>query len=642
MRKKIYLILTIILSLFIFYFCFKYMYGRVSLMIQKHTLLPFYRLVNVDEEYNQIASSFIGFFKDIWHNLTSFFKWLLNLLTSQTLWLTILYIVQFYVFSYILIDIWVDGSNIHYKTSKLALGFTKMMEYIKETIKICISYTKEKSRMFKLIWIFLTGIGFLIIFEFVLFFIDYVMNLFQMKSHILLFEIFKFLVVKIIDFILNGNRFLVVLTFIVLFVFISFKLAWKKLEHNWYHFKSMVDESSTNNLFTGEPGSGKTLTLSQFSCAVTENMIDSYERQWIDYEFIHADFNMSYLRLLLKVFFLDFKNDDEIKQIFKDNKKILFDLLKLTQYINSDYTRQFFNMYYRDSSVVSMTPLVDPYWDGMARRGDVQTMRFFKKLSDMPYEADMCLIYPEADKEFNSHDDKKTVGDDGTFAWVAVVSHLMDRAGHNAFDAQDGDQLIKRIRGTFGEFYHLESKRVCLPFGLRVVYFFFTLFYNKLITISIKYLGERPKTEKKWTLRRKQIKYKRNNVSLLYAILKYIGQGCYYINNYFLKFEYFKITALRSYHEDMSDAKKIKYCLNVMDFEHNESKIYDSTYFKNFYNQLKEDLAATTNLKQNLLLLEKWSSLDPSFMEYAKTHQRLLANIVLAQYPDKEEKKKGE
>ena len=403
-------------------------------------------------------------------------------------------------------------------------------------------------------------------------------------------------------------------------------------------FKAFISQGATINIVDGEPGAGKTLTLSQAQLASTENMIDLYEKAIVEFEIKYPNFNFAKVRLLFKIFFMSF-DESEIPNIIKTCPTVMTDLFELNNYINTDLCRMMFNTYYRGTSVISPTPMIDPYHESLTRKMDVQSMRFFKELSAMPYETDITLVYPEMDKEFNSHDSKGEVSDDGTYAFFAFLSHLCDRCGGFWGDAQDRDQIIKRIRGIAGKNYHLKRRKVKMPFMLNLIYKPTLKIYNMLLKLITMYLGYRPKTEKKWTCRRKATVYKRNNLSFLYQCLKYVALLFNKIVGYMEHYQYFKIWADVSTKDDFSNAHEITYCINVMDLDHNGDSIYDSTYFKKFYGQLRDILSNKKGIKQNILMLERWKSMDPEFMEYSETAQRLLSKIVNAQFPKDEENK---
>ena len=175
-----------------------------------------------------------------------------------------------------------------------------------------------------------------------------------------------------------------------------------------------------------------------------------------------------------------------------------------------------------------------------------------------------------------------------------------------------------------------------MPFSIQIIYRPILWLHNRLLKLVLAYLGYRPKTENKWTSRRKQVVYKKNNLGIFYQLLKYIGFGLNKIVSHFEKFQYFKIYAEYATNDEFRNSKSIHYSLNVMDFDHEGNLIYNSTPFKKFYDDLKGILYTEKGIKQNLLMLEKWTSLEPDLSEYAKTGLRNYSKIVRAQIDPEE------
>ncbi len=632
MKKKIYWILIILISSFFTFYIGEYLYNRILDMIIKMKVIPFYNYSSdISGKYDDIKNNISIFFNNF---SLDYFKNFFSLIFNINTLIIISYIIQSIIIIKIFVSIWINGSNYKYKESILAKSLIKFVDFIKKNIISFIEFLKENKKKIILIFMLFSLTGFMLVFEIMLFLIDYLMSMINFKSHLLIINLFKWCLVEIVDFILYKNKFIVVITIIVIYYTYAYNHAFKKLNRLWAAFKKMVSESATVNAIDGEPGAGKTLTLTQASLAATENFLDEYEKSMVEFEFQYPNFNFAKVRLLLKIFYLDFK-ENELYDVLKYNSNFIFELFNLKQFINTDLARMFFNEYYRGSCIVGLTPINDPYYNSFCRIGSVQSMRFFQKMDSFPYEPDMSLVFPEYDKEFNSHDSKKEVGDDGTFAFFALLSHLLERHGSAWLDCQDKDQGIKRIRAVAGGYYHLEKRKVCMPLSIKIIYKPILWFYNKILKLSIAYIGYRPKTEPRWTVRKKQVKYKRNNLSFLYQSLKYLGFMLNKIVSYLEKFQYFKIYATYATNDEMKNAKMIHYSIPVMNLDHNGEKIYSSTPFKKFYDDLKINISEEKQLKQNLMLLDKWSSLDPDILEYCKTGLRNYAKIINAQFDDK-------
>lgn len=639
MKKKICWFLFMACSLLLSYFIYQRIVDRVIDMVGQKMIIPFYKNgPGIETDYQNILNQIMLFFKSInWENIKTFFVEIFKNVFSITTLIIVIYILQVIIILKLVFSFWIAGTNLKYKTSFFAKILIKVVSFMVDGFNSILIYFNENKRKIILIFLLSSGILPLVTFELILLLLDYFMSTITLTSHIMIFSLLKWGVVRIAHFILYENKILVVFILIFIYYFLAEKRAWKKIESNWKKFKyDIVNDGVTLHQVEGEPGAGKTLTLSQVGVAQTEIMFDTFEKAIVEFEINNPGFNFAYVRLLLKIFYLDFE-EKEIGIILKSRPKIMFDLNKLHHFINSEVSKYFFNAYYRGTCVVSLIPMVDPYFDEFTKIGNVQSMRFFKKLNELPYEPWMTLIFPEIDKEFNSHDSVREIGDDGTFAFFALVSHLLERTGSVWFDAQDKDQLAKRIRGIAGKYYHLSSKDVKMPIMLSPIYRIVLRGYNRLLKLMLDYLGKRSKTEKKWTVRRGATIYKRNNLSFFYQVMKYIALLLNMIINHLEKFQYFRIQGEVATNDEFKNAKKIKYNLNVMDFEHKGQKIYNSTQFKKFYDDLKTVLWKEKHLKQNLLLVEKWTSLDPSILEFAKTGQRNYAKIIEAQFKEKED-----
>lgn len=637
-RKILYIFVLCLISSILLYNSTLYITNRITYFIGINKYEALYNNPVIFEIFDKIIYDIKLWFSDIWNNILNIFQKILAFFDNNFL-IMITYIIQIVVMICIFFTLWLDGENQKYKESKLSKLLVKIVDYLIATYYILKNFTLKHKKKFILIFGFLSGVFPVLIFEGSLLLLDYLISFITFTSHEFLFKVFKYLFVMIFNFVAYGNKFLLITVLLVLFIWIAFIFAWKKLNKNWFNFRMMINDSATINSIDGEPGSGKTLTNAQATLASTENIQRDFEKELLEYEITHPGINMAKVRLMFDFLFLNVK-EEKLGKILKYYNGILFDLFRFQSYQDSDILRVYFSLFYRGTSIISFVPMLDPYEDSYSRIGDVQTLRFFKELSALPFEPGITLMYPEIDKEFNSHDHISEIGEDGTHAAFALLSHVLERHGHMFMDAQMKTQLAKRIRGVAGEYYHLEYKKIKMPFLLNMIYKPVLKIYNWLLKLILAYLGEKPKTEKKWTVRRKALRYKRNNVCFLYQIMKYLGLIFYKMVRHFEKFQYFKIYAKKAYNDEMTDAMDITYNLNVMDFYHKDNKIYNSVQFKQFYDELRSNLAVKKGIKQNILLLDKWSSLDVSIAEYSKSHQRLLQQIIDAQTPKKNDEKK--
>lgn len=645
MRKKIIFILILLLCiLFLLPLSYEYIKNHILYMIENNKIIPFYSYdPDINIKFDLVVKkieNFIEVLKNI--NFKTIKEFIVEKVFTRENLIIVIYILNVLMLLYIFFDLWASGTNLKYIVSLPARVFTKIMEFLR--LEFNKNFKVIKDNFNKILLIFLLSSGWLIIifFELSLFMFDYIVGLINLKPDVILSNIFKYLVVQISDFILNSNRFIFYNTLLVIIFFIGYFMAWRKLRINWQKVCKLVDGFGTITVINGSPGTGKTLTISQFSLAQEENMIMINEDTISKFEIQHPEINFNYVYLLMKCYFLDLK-ENEFSDIVKNNPDIFIDLFKYRYILDSDLSRVFFNLYYRGTSICSSYSINDPYFDSFTRKADIQSFRLFKKQDSMFHEIDEIITLSEFDKEFNSHDDIKTVGDDGTAAFFSIFSHLSSRTGKVFIDYQDKDQGIRRIRALAHSFIQLENRKVSMPFIFKLFYKLVSKIFNILVNLMHKYKFQKVKTEKYWTVRNKQHVIKKNKIDLLYTIIKYLSFFFYRMIVYFEKFQYFIISGQMAHNDSFTDPVKIRYRLNVMDFYHNDNEIYRSCQFNKFYADLRDTLSKDRNIKQSLCSMEKWTSLDPDANEYADLHMRFYSKIVQAQYEtEKKEAKKKE
>lgn len=634
MRKKIIFILIILSCiLFLLPLSYEYMKNHIQYMITNNKLIPFYSFdPSVNEKYEAVIKTLNGYIEVIKNISFEKIKIFITekILTRENL-LIVLYALNILMIFYCIFDIWASGTNLKYITTFPARIFKRIIEFLRNEYRKNLDVIIKN--LPKIILIFLISSGWIVIIglEILLFVFDYVSSLVLLNPEIMLMNLIKWLVVQVFDFIFNSNRVLFYSVLFILIFFIGYITAWKKLTSNWKKVCKLVEGFGTITIINGAPGTGKTLGITQFSLAQTENMIRINEDTINKFELSHPEINFNYVHLLLKCFFFDL-TEDEFNEILKYNPNILMDLAKYRYILDDDLSRVFFNLYYRGTSICSSYAINDAYFGSFTRKADIQSFRLFKKQDSMFHETDEIITLSEFDKEFNSHDDKKIVGEDGTSAFFSIFSHLSRRTGKVFIDYQDKDQGIRRIRALAHVFIHLENRKVSMPFIFKVFYKVVLKVFNILVNLMNKYRYKKVKTEKYWTVREKQSEVKKNKIDLLYTIIKYMAFFFYHIVCYFEKYQYFIISGKMAYNDDFTDAVKIRYKLNVMDFYHEDSEIYRSCQFNKFYADLREALVKEKNIKQSLYSMEKWTSLDPEANEYASLHMRFYSKIVKAQY----------
>ena len=633
-----YLILFMIVTplLFISSYIYVYMYNRIVNMVNIGYFIPFYRYdISIFDEFDDIYNSIILFFKEF------SFETLKSILTVclQKFIIIIpivLVIFEIFVFLKVFLIVYLKLSyNPSYKTSIFSQLLIKFVLFLKTIILNFINFFNKKKNFYLILLLFISGLFEVFVFESLIFLIDYVSSMINFTSHLLLLDIVKFLIVMIIRFIRNFNPIVVFLLFLLFYFLIAKSLAWKKIRINWAVFKRFVGDLGTLTIVNGAPGTGKTLSIVQMSLAQEELMLEANRDVLVQFELYHPSINFSIVRFLLKFYFLDCDEKDFNLALSKCPNLFMYEE-RLRKYMESPISENYFRIFYRNTAIVSSIGIYDPYFESMSRKADMSSFRLFKKQSSMFHEADEIIVLPEFDKEFSSHDSKAEVSEDGTSGFFAIFSHISERSGKVFIDYQDRQQAIRRIRSIAMTYIQLDDRKVRMPFMLNIIYFPFVKLLNSLLKLVNYYLIKSVKTEKKWTVRKIPLqKYKRNDVSLFYQFLKYFTFLIMKITEYFEHFRYFRIIGQRANNDDFKDAKVFKYNLNMMDFFHLEDqKIYESIQFKRFYSDLRKELYAFKGIKQSLVEIEKWSSIDPAAAEYMKLNQRFYSKIINAQLDD--------
>jgi hypothetical protein len=353
----------------------------------------------------------------------------------------------------------------------------------------------------------------------------------------------------------------------------------------------------------------------------------------LQYEIMYPQFNFAVVRLMLNVFFLNIDEKD-LPGIIKSRKTIFVDMFKLGVLFEQSIEYWYY-MYKRGTPNISTAPILDPYFESFSKVCEMDTMKFLKKMDKYPFEPYVTITIPEADKgNFNSHDSKAQVSEDGTFIFMGIASQLFGRNGHIRFDAQDKNQIMKRIRGVSGGYYYLINKKVKMPLMLKLLYMPFAFINNLINNVCKEYISVREKTESIWTLRTKQPKYKRNDVNVFYQLFKYIACASNHIVSFFERFQYFEIRGEFSYNDEFRNSQEIKYCLNVMDFDHKGERVYNTILVKKFYDDLKLYKEYELGVKQGLETLDNWTSLEPNIDEFGKTGQGCYYEVIKNQLDD--------
>ena len=474
--------------------------------------------------------------------------------------------------------------------------------FLKLKLKSLWSYIKTKKRpiLFHIFLILVSsGYAYLFLVEFIIFLEVYLIRLFDLEMYQMIFSILKYLFVELYPIIRDMPKFVLYISLIILIFVSAVSRANYKLRMNHERLKKFVKEDITQTTFiNGPPGSGKTLVNSSLTLIAEENYIDEFENNMLNYEIKYPSFNFATVR----------------KQLSNDHQ---------------EYFKNYDMLINRNTYVTSNYSIYSPYFLRYSKIFDFNWMRKNKKVDRYPLEEYIVISISELDKEYNSHDDMKAVGEDGAATFFSTVSHDLKRHVKISCDYQLKDQVPLRIRGNSEYFYTIESRKKKYPILLYLYYLPFILIKKTLMSWISKYESKKkrinPKTERKGPA-----VFKRNDYTFIYAFLRHSLNTIDKICDWFDHFYFFKITGNLSFQDGIKGDKK-NLNINICDLEINYQKLYDSTFLSFAYESKK-------NFK--FRNLDTFTSLTPSVEELTKCNSRFnnkLNNIKSPEYKEKED-----
>lgn len=425
------------------------------------------------------------------------------------------------------------------------------------------------------------GFAYLFLVELIIFLEVYVIRLINLEMYQMIFSIFKYLFVQLYPIIRDLPKFILVISLIYLIFVSAVSRANYKLKMNHERLKKFVKEDITQTTFiNGPPGSGKTLLNSSLTLIAEENYIDELEEKMLEYQIKYPSYNFAKVR----------KRQEEIHHEYYKN----YDLI-----IN------------RKSFVTSNYSIYSPYYFHYSKIFDFNWMRKNKKVDKYPLEEYIVISISELDKEYNSHDDMKAVGEDGAATFFSTVSHDLKRHVKIFCDYQLKDQVPLRIRGNSEYFYTIESRKKKYPILLYLYYLPFILIRKTLISWIQKYETKKKRINRK-TERKGPAVFKRNDYTFIYAFLRHSLNAVDKICKWFDHFWFFKISGILSYQDGVKGDKK-NLNINLCDLEINNQKLYDSTFLSSAYESKKNF---------EFRNLDTFTSLTPSVEELTKCNSR--------------------
>ena len=503
-------------------------------------------------------------------------------------------ILMFYMF----IRESIYGTNLKIKYSKTASilikirqGLILIINKIKSLINAILKALKRnKKYIFILILILLLSNGFIYRFlvEFLIFLIVYIYNMLNFTINVVIESIVKSIITFTIPIIKKTPKVIFYLIFISLFFLFGISRAKYKLKKNHERLKKIAHDDLTQTTFiNGAPGTGKTLLNVSLSLASEEAYIDELEHKLLDYEAKHRFIN-----------FAEIRNNPTNYPEHKEYIDVL----------NTIRTRGTF--------LISNYAIYSPYFSEYSKIFNFDFMRKNIEAKEYPLEEYIVISLSEIDKEYNSHDNVKEVGTDGAHTFFSTVSHDLKRHCKIFCDYQLKDQVPLRIRGNAEWFINIKKRKLKMPLILKMYY----LPFKGLKTLIEKLISSyelKKKRITKETQRKSYGIYKRNDYNSVYYFLRNINTTLTKICTWFEKYQYFKLSALKSQEGD-EKGERITFNINLCDLHINNQKLYDSTFLSYAYEQKKN---------MPFSALESFTRLTPTIEELNKCNSKFYNKI---------------
>lgn len=528
---------------------------------------------------------------------------LLNLLefTSNVLIYFCNYGINAIMLVYMLFHETISGTQISIKTSPLArfyLIMSKSLDKLKSLIKqgliklkIILYNNRRRLAFVALYYTLANGFLYKILTEALIFIITYIIRMINLETYLLVLQILQ----AIFTFTYPKLKYIPLWVLIPLLTILLFLKAISsanlRLKKNHKRLKEFAKNDLTQTTFiNGPPGTGKTLLNVSLTLASEENFIEELEQKMLEFEQRHKYVNFAKIRMSYK----DYENG-----YFKD------------------YVAWYKKLYLRKSYIISNYTIYDPIFDDNSKIWDFQYMRKNIPTDIYPLEEYIVISLSEFDKEYNSHDNKKEVGEEGAHIFFSTVSHDLKRNVKLFVDYQLKDQVPLRIRGNAEYFITLKTRKKKYPFLLFIYYLPIKLLNQLILRLISKYEKKKKKLSRH-SSRNALSSFKRNDITLLYAVLRNMSYTLGKIDKWFKQFYYFKIAVIKS-NDEGENAKAKDLYINIRDLEYKDKKLYDSTFLSFAYKQ-----------KHNFEFkdLDKFTSLTPSIEELKKCHSRAYDSFI--------------
>lgn len=490
-----------------------------------------------------------------------------------------------------------NGSNLNIKQTKAARIFISIqqcmslvLQKMKKGAQITCKWLRKNKRSIAIIVLLVTmsnGLLYAVFTEVIIFLITYVFAAINLEAYLILTNLGETLFIILYPVLKNIPSFTMVIILIFLVCLKAFQRADYKLTKNHERLKKFAEDKLTQTTFiNGPPGVGKTLVNVSLSLASEENIIEDLENKMHEYQAKYPYLNFAEVRLMTKT----------IEHV---------EYIKLYEFLQK-----------RSTYLISNFSIFSPYFKNYSKIFDFNFMRKNIKSDVYALEEYMIISISELDKEYNSHDDMKAVGEDGAATFFSTISHDLKRTVKIFCDYQLKDQVPLRIRGNSEYFLTIKNRKKKYPFLLYLYYLPFILM-DKLVSKLIKKYESRRKTITRKTKRRAVSIYKRNDYIFVYGVLRSVQNSLMKIKLFFDHYWYFKISAILS-QEDGGKGTPVTINLNLCDLKLNDQPLYDSTFLSYAYEQ-----------KKNMPFkdLPKFTSLTPTIDELTMCNSRFYNKI---------------
>ena len=499
---------------------------------------------------------------------------------------------------YILLHETFAGEQLRIKTSPLAylwIRFNNLLNMIKNGIiwlfRQFLNFLSTNKQIIVLsLFLMLCANGFIYRFvvEFVIFLITYVIRMVNLETYIIIFQIVQTIFTLIYPKLKYIPLWIWIPTLILTIFLNAIARAKFKLKKNHERLKDFAKDELTQTTFiNGPPGTGKTLLNVGLTLASEENYIDELEKNLLDYE--------------MRYKFLNFATIRANPCCYPEHEAYINTYDLLTN---------------RKSFIISNYPIYSPYFNEYSKLWCFNYMRKNKQ-TEYPLEEYVVISLSEFDKEYNSHDDKKAVGEDGVHTFFSTVSHDLKRHVKLFVDYQLKDQVPLRIRGNAEYIITIKKREKKYPFLLYMYYLPFKLLYKLTRYYIKKYELKRTKINRK-TQRKSISRYKRNDITLPYAILRSLATSLNRLCKWFDQFYYFRIKALKSQEDDIKGIK-VGLNINLVDINYSNQSVYDSTFLS---------FAYEVKCNHQFRNLDTFTGLRPTVEELRKIDSKLYNTLI--------------